>query len=208
MVRRGKWKAVLGGMIVVLAVPAASLTGQEGAWHLTATAAQTWFSGGLADTTTTDGNWGLAPKVTWGITADRAVGKVRLGLGLSYVSSHVQVSGEQVTLIESTLDVRQVGIAALVTVPLIRLGGAGAAVRLSAGPMLGVWSLTDADARTRVGGTATLQLTAPITTSWHLLATLGGSVSGSPFNPDDVPDFFETTTLWATAAGLGIQYAF
>ncbi len=99
-------------------------------------------------------------------------------------------------------------MAALVTVPLARLGSDGAALNLSAGPVLGLWSLTDADTRTRFGGTASLQLAAPITPSWQLLATLGGSVSGSPFNATDVPDFFDTTTLWATGAGLGIQYAF
>ncbi|MEZ4412153.1 MAG: hypothetical protein R2910_04120 [Gemmatimonadales bacterium] len=208
MGRRGNWKSLLRGMIVLLAIPAATLTGQEETWRVTATAAQTWFSGGLDDTSTTEGHWSLTPKVTWGLTADRAVGKVRLGLGLSYVSSHVQVSDAQVTLIENTLDVSQIGVAALVTVPLARLGKAGAAINLSAGPVLGIWSLTDSDSRTRIGGTATLQLTAPVTPSWHLLATLGGSLSGSPFNTSEVPDSFEATTLWATAAGLGMQYAF
>ncbi len=208
MSRSGTWRAVLGGMILVLAMPAASLAGQAGAWHLTATAAQTWFSGGLDDTTSTEGSWSLAPKISWGLAADRSVGKIRLGLGVSYVSSNVRVSDDQVTLIEGTIDVRQVGLAALVTVPLLRLGQAGAAVNLSAGPVLGIWSLTDADTRTRIGGTATLQLAAPITPSWQLLATLGGSVSGSPFNAADVPDFFETTTLWASEAGFGVQYAF
>jgi hypothetical protein len=189
-------------------IPAATLAGQAPSWRVTATAAQTWFGGGLDDTTTTEGNWGLTPKLTWGLAADRAMGKVRVGLGLSYVSTHVQVSDEQVTLIEGTLDLRQVGVAAFVTVPLLRLGGEGAAIDLSAGPVLGIWSLTDADARTRLGGAATLQVSAPLAPSWLLLATLGGSVSGSPFDTGDIPDFFEATTLWAAAAGLGIRYAF
>jgi len=208
MGRCGNWKSLLRGTIVLLTIPAATLAGQEQTWRVTATAAQTWFSSGLDDTTTIEGDWGLAPKVTWGLAADRAVGKVRVGLGLSYVSSHIQVSDEQVTIIEGTLDLSQVGVAAFLTVPLVRLGSEGAAIELSAGPVLGIWSLTDADARTRLGGAATLQLTAPLTPNWLLLATLGGSVSGSPFSTSDLPDFFEATTLWATAAGLGIRHAF
>jgi hypothetical protein len=200
--------SLLRGTIVLLAIPAATLAGQEQTWRVSATAAQTWFSGGLDDTTTIEGDWGLTPRVTWGLAADRAVGKVRIGLGLSYVSTHIQVSDERVTLIEGTLDLSRVGMAAFVTVPLLRLGGEGAVIDLSAGPVLGIWSLTDADTRTRVGGAAALQVTAPLTPSWLLLATLGGSVSGSPFGASDLPDYFEATTLWATAAGLGIRYAF
>jgi len=208
MGRCGSWKSLLRGMIVLLTIPAATLAGQEQTWRVTATAAQAWFSGGLDDTTTTQGNWALTPNVTWGVAADRAVGKVRVGLGLSYTSSHVQVSDDQVTLIEGTLDLSQVGVAAFMTVPLVRLGSEGAAIDLSAGPVLGIWSLTDADARTRIGGAARLQLTAPLAPSWHLLATVGGSVAGSPFGTSDLPDPFEATTLWATTAGLGMQYAF
>lgn len=208
MGRCGNWKWLLGGTILLLAIPAATLAGQEQAWRVTATAAQTWFSGGLNDTTTTEGTWGLAPRVTWGLAADHAAGRIRVGLGLSYVSSHIQVSDDQVTLIEGTLDLSQVGVAAFVTVPLVRLGGEGGAIDLSAGPVLGIWSLTDTDARTRLGGAATLQVTAPLAPGWRLLATLGGSVSGSPFNTSDLPDFFEATTLWSAAAGLGMRYAF
>jgi hypothetical protein len=208
MGRCGSWKSLLCGTIVLLTIPAATLAAQEQPWRVTATAAQSWFSGGLNDSTTIEGNWSLTPKVTWGLAADRAVGKVRVGLGLSYVSSHIQVSDEQITLIEGTLDLSEVGVAAFVTVPLVRLGREGAGIDFSAGPVLSVWSLTDADTRTRLGGTAALQVTAPLTPSWRLLATLGGSVSGSPLNTSDLPDFFEATTLWATAAGLGIRHAF
>ncbi len=205
---RTKWSSVLGGVLAFLALPAAGLAGQEGAWHLTATAAQTWFSGGLDDTTTTDGKWSLAPKMTWGISADRAVGTIRIGLGLSYLSSNLHLASDPITITENTLDIAQWGVSALVTVPLLRLGTAGAAVHLSAGPVLGIWAITEEDSRTRFGGTATLQVTAPLASSWHLLATLGGTVSGSPFNTDDLPPEFETTTLWASRVGLGVQYAF
>lgn len=208
MDRYGALRTVLGGVLAWLAVPITTVAAQDGAWQVTATAAQSWFSGGLDDTTTTDGNYTLAPRIAWGLTADRALGKVRLGLGVSYVSSHVQVSNDQVTIVEGTLDVSRVGVAALVTVPLARLGSAGGAVSLAAGPALGIWSLTDQDTRTRFGGIATLQVAAPLTPSWQLLASIGETVSGSPFNADDLPGFFEATTLWATAVGLGVRYAF
>ncbi|HMU61619.1 MAG TPA: hypothetical protein PKA66_07545 [Gemmatimonadales bacterium] len=202
------WKSLLRGTLVLLSIPTATLAGQGQTWHVTATASQTWFSGGLDDTTASEGTWGLTPKLTWGLAADRELGKVRVGLGLSYISSHIQVSDEQVTLIEGTLDLREVGVAAFVTVPLVRLASEGASIDLLAGPVLGIWSLTDADTRMRIGGAATLQVTAPLTPTWLLLATLGGSVSGSPFDTSDLPDFFEATTLWATTAGLGVRHAF
>jgi len=208
MGRTVAWRLVVGGMLVTLTRSADSLGAQEQAWRVTATAAQTWFSGGLDDSTMTEGDWSLAPRVSWGFAADRALGKVRLGLGLSYVSSKIQVEGEAITITEGTLDVAQWGIAALVTVPLLRLGSSGAAVDFSAGPVLGIWTLTDEDSRTRIGGTASLQVAAPISGAWRLLATAGASVSGSPFNTGDVPPEFETTTLWASGGGLGLQYAF
>lgn len=199
---------MVGTMLVWLAVPCASLAAQGGAWHLRATATQSWFSGGLEDTTTAEADWSLAPKVAWGVAVDRSFGAVRLGLGLSYLSSNLQLAGDGITITESTLDIAQWSVAALVTVPLVRLGEAGAAVSIAGGPVLGVWTLTGEDTRTRAGGTAMVQVTAPLGQAWHLLAIIGGSVSGSPFNPADLPAEFETTTLWGSGVGLGVQYDF
>jgi len=208
MSRCGEWGLVAGALLVALAARTEGLVAQGASWHLTATAAQSWFSGGLEDTTTAQADWSLAPTMAWGIAADRSFGAVRLGLGLSYLSSNLRLAGDGITITESTLAIAQWSVAALVTIPLVRLGAAGAAVSLAGGPVLGIWTLTGEETRTRAGGTAMVQLTAPLGEAWHLLALIGGSLSGSPFNPTELPAEFKTTSLWGSRAGFGVQYEF
>ncbi len=184
------------------------LAAQERAWQLSAGAGQTWFSGGMIDTTSADLSYTLSPTVTWAVTADHTVGDFRLGIGLSYLSANFMLRGPDVELVDRTLDVREWGISALVTVRVLRVGKGGAGFSLSAGPALGLWTITGLDSRTTIGGIAALQFAAPISESWRLVASGGGSVSESPFEATDLPAEFEPSTLWGGQVGLGVQYAF
>lgn len=202
------WKSLLVWTFVGAMILVPGLMAQERAWQVSAGASQTWFSGGMTDTTSTDLSYTLTPTVTWAVSADRTVGDFRLGIGLSYLSANLRLSGPDVELVDRSLEAREWAVAALVTMPLLRVGNKGAGLSLSAGPALGLWTITGLDSRTTIGGVATLHFAAPITESWRLVASGGGSVSGSPFEATDLPAEFEPSTLWGGQVGLGVQYAF
>jgi hypothetical protein len=208
MIRSRQGRAVFAALVVAATVLASGLAAQERGWRVTAAAGQTWFSGGLLDTTSTDIDYTLAPTVTWAMSADHPLGRVRLGVGLSYLSTSIQASGPALMIVDPTVDVRQWAISALVTVPLLHIGKGGAGFSLAAGPALGFWSITGSADRTTIGGIAAVEFTAPITADWGLLASGGGSLSGSPFEASDLPVEFEPSTLWSGQVGLGVRYAF
>jgi hypothetical protein len=193
---------------VTATILAPGLAAQATSWTLSAGAGQTWFSGGMADTTSTALSYTLTPTITWAVAADHRVGDFRLGLGLSYLSANLKLSGPDVELVDRSLDAREWAIAALVSVPVLRVGKGGAGFSLSAGPALGSWTITGLDGRTTIGGVAALQFAAPITEGWRLVASGGGSVSESPFEAADLPVEFEPSTLWSGRVGLGVQHAF
>jgi hypothetical protein len=184
------------------------LTAQRGAWRMTGGASQVWFGGGVTDTT--GGNLDFRPTATvaWALGADHAVGGVRLGLGLSYLSSDLEASGSGVRITSTDTHLRQYELAALVSVPLLRVGQSGAELSVSAGPTVEIWTATGSDNRTRAGGLAALQLSAPITPDWALLATAAGSLASSPFEDKDLPDGFERAALRSGRIGIGLHYGF
>ena len=97
-------------------------------------------------------------------------------------------------------------MAALVSVRILRLGTGGAGLDLSAGPTLDLWTITDADSRTRGGAIAALSFGAPIAPGWMLMATAAGSLAGSPFNANELPVEFEPSTLVGGRIGLAVRY--
>jgi len=203
-----RWVAILTLFLAAMATLPTGLAAQEPAWRLTAGGSQVWFSGGLRDTTASDVAFSLNPTIAWALAADHAIGRLRLGIGLSYLSTALRVVSPELTIIDETFDLRQFEIAALVTLPPWRVGSSGAGIRLSVGPALDIWSVTNEDSRTRFGGLAALLFTAPITPGWTLLASAAGSASGSPFKASELPADFESSTLWTGRIGFGVQYAF
>ena len=200
--------ALLVWLVGMLAVPPAVLRGQSPAWRISGTVSQVWFGRTVRDTVLDNFNGRPTATAGWGLAADHAVGRVRAGIGLTYTSSYLEGYGSDVSLVNRDSHMRQLEVAGLLTVPLTRLGDAGAEVLLAGGPTLGFWSVTGEDNRTTFGGLATLQVAAPLGGGWRLLASAGGSLSGSPIAEASVPSDFETTTLLAGRVGVGLQYGF
>jgi len=205
---RGELWGVAGLCLAMCgATLAPPLAAQEAGWRLTASTAQGWFNGGVRDSTDDVLDYSLRSTVIWGLGADHSLGKMRIGVGLSYLTSNFQAVGPDITLVDEGFVFTQFGVTAVVTVPVLRVGNAGAGLSLSAGPALGFWSVTNSDSRTTFGGVAGLQFAAPITPKWDLLATGSGAASGSPFLPGELPTDFERTTLWTWQVGIGARYA-
>lgn len=179
---------------------------QEGRWRVTGGASQTWFGGGVTDTTGGGLTFGPTPSVAWSLGADHSLGRVRLGLAFSYLSASLQVSGSGVRIVSEDTQLRQYQMAALASIQLLRVGGAGAGFSLAAGPTVDLWTVTDTDSRTRVGALVAAVFAAPITPRWMLLASAAGSLSSSPFNASELPVEFQPSTLLGGRIGIGLRY--
>ncbi len=208
MTRSRLWSGLLVWTTLATTIVTPGLVAQERAWQVSAGASQTWFSGGMTDTTSTDLSYTLSPTVTWAVSADRTVGDFRIGVALSHLSANFMLQGADVELVDRTLELGEWAITALLTVPVLQVGNRGAGFSLSAGPALGLWAITGLDSRTTLGGVAALQFAAPICDTWRLVVSGGGSVSESPFESTDLPAEFEPSTLWGGQVGLGVQHAF
>lgn len=197
-------------LTLALAVPFAGphgLSAQEGSWRVSGGVSQVWFGGGVTDTTGGGLRLGPAASAAWSLGIERRVGHIGIGLALSYVSTGLEVAGSGVSVVSDDLSMRQFEIAALASMPILRVGQ-GAEFTLAAGPTLEHWSVSGADSRSRFGVLALLRFSAPISADWKLLASAGGSLAGSLFEASELPDEFEPSTLWTGRVGFGAQVAF
>lgn len=208
MFRIKRWGPALCLVLTATAGLAPGVAAQEAGWRVVGGASQVWFGGGVTDTT--GGGLRVSPTstVAWSVGADHPVGGVRIGLGVSYLSAMLEVAGSGVRIVAEDTHLRQFEFAALLSVPLLRVGHGGAGFSLAAGPALDIWTATGSSNRTRFGALAVLQFAAPITPDLKLLASAAGSVSGSPFEADELPVDFEPSTLRTGRVGFGVRYAF
>lgn len=193
------------GMLAALGT-APGLAAQS-AWRLNASAAQSWFSGGAQDTSAAFAqlHYVPTPAVAWTLGVDRDVGKLRLGLALSYAGSYLHLDGTDYEITDETISMQQFEVAILARVPVLAVGDKGAGFDLAAGPVMDVWSITSLDGRTALGGVAALEFGAPISPAWQLLATASVSATESPFKESDLLDEAEPQALWTWGIGLGVR---
>jgi hypothetical protein len=201
-----RWSVLAVVTLAVTVGEVPTLVAQEPGWQLTAGATHAWFGGGATDTTGSGLSFGPTSSVAWSLGADHPVGRVRVGLQLSYYTASLQISGAGVRIVSEDTHFRQLQLAALVSLPLLRVGASGAGFTLAVGPTVDFWSITDADSRTRGGAIAALLFGAPIAPGWTLLAAAAGTLSGSPFNASELPVEFEPSTLLGGRIGLGVRY--
>lgn len=206
MTRITRWAPAV---LLLAAGLASTARAQSSTWRLTATAGHTWFGGGIKDTTG-GGFWGgPTSEIAWNLGVDRSAGAVRIGLGVSYVSSHLTVGDTVFSVTDPSVDMDQVVVSLVLRAPLLKVGTGGAALEAAVGPLVDFWSLTGEDGRSRFGGLGALEFSAPISEKVGLLATASGAFSGSYFTDDEIaiigPDV-EEATFWTWAFGLGVRY--
>jgi hypothetical protein len=132
-----------------------------------------------------------------GVAIDGSYAKAGLG---AYGGSQTLVIAPAITLYE----VRALASYALATL------GQSTVLRLSAGPMLQVWS-GDAiiDTQTRFGAAAVLAVAVPMTKHLGLIVSGGLSVADSPFLPEGLeglPVVYEPTAIWTRELAVGLRY--
>jgi hypothetical protein len=206
MSKPNRWGLLAVVMLAATVGVIPTVLAQEPGWRLTGGATHAWFGGGATDTTGSGLSFGPTSSLAWSLGADHPVGRVRVGLQLSYFTASLQISGSGVRIVSENTDFSEVQLAALVSLPLLRVGASGAGFTLALGPTVDFWSITDTDGRTRGGAIAALLFGAPIAPRWTLLALAAGTLSGSPFNASELPVEFEPSTLLGGRVGLGVRY--
>jgi hypothetical protein len=196
----------LGVLAVLASTPAPAAT-QERGWNLSAEVSTVWFGAG-AENPSEGLSAGPGPGTALGIAASRKAGAVRIGLRLFRVESGLRLAGGGVSLTADAAGFTLYELAPEVGLRLLRLGTAGAGIRLAGGPTLDLWSWEGADDRTRIGGRALLGLESPITADWTAAAWLEGAVSGSVFDDGDLPPEYERRSLLRGRVGLEVGYGF
>jgi hypothetical protein len=194
-------------VLAVLASTPAPAAAQERGWNLSVEVSTVWFGAG-AESPSEGLSAGPGPGTALGITASRNAGAVRIGLRLFRVESGLRLAGGGVSLTADDAGFTLYELAPEVGLRLLRLGTAGAGIRLAGGPTLDLWSWEGADDRTRIGGRALLGLESPITADWTLAAWLEGAVSGSVFDDGDLPPGYERRSLLRGRVGLEVRYGF
>jgi hypothetical protein len=138
------------------------------------------------------------------IRVDRAVGRARVGLAVSYAASGLGLEGEEVTLIAKG-GLTWVQVAPEVAYRLATLG-AVTELRVFGGPLADIWIPNGEDGRTRIGGRGGAELLVPL--SGWLACTLRayGGLTGSLFREADVPSDFQPKTMPNVGVSLGIRF--
>jgi hypothetical protein len=200
------WRALAVPLLVVGLPTRGSGQEREGAWSIGLDVGLTRFWGGSE---------GVAPNSAPGfkpyrptaaaIRLDRAIGRARVGLAVSYAASGLGLEGDDVTLIAKG-GLTWVQVAPEVAYRLATLGAASE-LRVFGGPVADLWIPDDEEGRSRIGARGGAELLVPLS-SW-LACTLRahGGVTGSLFREVDVPSGFQPKTMPNAGVSLGIRFA-
>ena len=139
----------------------------------------------------------------FGIRFDQGIGKVRVGIRLSYAEPGLTISGQDLTITDKTSGTL-VETAAFAS---FRVGGIGpsGAIRASLGPTLHLWD-AGGETRGRVGAVADLSYEWPVAPRFLGVVNLEGTLSKSWFDETDLPPEFERQVTWRYGWGVGLRY--
>lgn len=189
---------VAGSWLLAVAVSRPSV-GQS---HLGVEVSTTHYRGSARDTSG-DPHAHPGQSTTLGIRFDQGVGRVRVGLRLSYAEPGFSLSGQGLTI----TDKNSGNLLESAVFLSFRVGGIGpsGAMRVSLGPALHLWDL-GGETRARIGAISSLAYEWPIAGRFAGAVNLEGTLSESWFDASDLPPEFERQVTWRYGVGLGLRY--
>lgn len=171
-------------------------------WGLSGEIGVARFGGTSRDT----GGIRVAPyrPTTFTVRLDRALGPTRVEFAALYAKTGF--AGEQDNVAIVQYDAGSLWeLAPGVSVRVARFG-VGAEARLEAGPVVDLWTV-DRDTRTRLGGRAAAAVEWPIARALTGSLRVSGVITGSVFDPADVPAGVERLATRRVAVAIGLRYA-
>jgi hypothetical protein len=139
----------------------------------------------------------------FGIRLDRGFGAWRAGLSARYAQSAIGGEFEGgATIFTDGFTLLELAPEAAVAVSRF---GAGAALRLFAGPVMHVWIPPDDATRTRLGARAGIELEAPLGARLSAITRVHGGIAGSALDAADVPPGYEVRSMPSAGVAIGVR---
>ncbi len=190
-------------LLALICLAPGPLRAQSHRWSLGATAVYSDFRGGLRD----PGGITFEPSSRFevGVVTARMWSGWGLQFEAGWANGHLSSrdsTGDQLQLDALGAGFDRIRGSVLAGIRILAVGEGS--ISVLAGPTFDVWHADD-KWRPRLGAQARLALTAPVG-SLLLENYLGYSLSGSPFDDDEVPPGFERTTLKAISVGIELRW--
>jgi hypothetical protein len=187
-------------MLLACATLAPPLVGQ---WTLAPEVGLTAFSGSGRDS----GGVRLGPTraTVVGLRVGRESSRFGWGLRVLTGSTGIGATDGDLTVIQEH-QLRLVEVAGFLSWPVARLGTASR-LGVEAGPALDLWLPPgDGSARSRVGAVAALSWAFPVSPRLDAALRLEGTLTGSLFDPGDLPAAAERRATWRRGAGFALRW--
>ena len=175
-------------------------------WHLDAELATAHAAGGatgLIDEEETTVGAGRA--FSFGVRVEQQSGRVGYGLAFRHSRPPFTLRTDDVTISDDELGFNFYQIAPELTLQLVVDDG-GRSVQARIGPVIDMWRWEVTEGRTRLGARGGLLVALPVGSGFA--ATIGSAItlSGSPFEAEDLGSEFERDLLVRTELGVGLRY--
>ena len=189
-------------VLVAVTTPPASAAAQ---WDMGFETSTTHYRGSSRDTTGSNGPLTFRPAnaTNVGLRVDRAIGRARLGLHVSYASVGLTAAGPGLILTDNSAG-QLLETQLLVNFRVVGIGSSGA-IRAELGPSLHLWKSGD-DVRQRAGAIVATAYEWPVAQRLSGAIRLEGMITKSWFDAGDLPPEFERQVTWRYGVGLGLRY--
>jgi hypothetical protein len=175
-------------------------------WGLGLEVGQSRFSGTSQDTSAATVNGRFEPYVPTlvGITIDRRLRRLTLGLRLTYASAALALETDGPTVFQraSMLHAQ----AAPEIAWAVALLATGVRLSLHAGPLIEVWTLEGEETRSRLGGQVAGSLDCRLGGRFTSAVTVRLGVTPSVFQAGELPVEFVRRASWRTSVAFGLRY--
>jgi hypothetical protein len=185
-------------MLLALTAPA-PVAGQ---WSLTPEVGLTAFSGSSRDS----GGVRIGPTraTVIGLRFGRETRASGIGLRILTGSTGFGATDGDLTVIQEH-QLRLVEVAGFVSWHVAQIGTASR-LGLEAGPVLDVWMPQGASSRSRFGAVAALSWAFPVSPRLDAALRLEGTLTGSLFDPADLPPSAERRATWRRGAAVALRW--
>ena len=184
--------------VTLSAAAAVPLSGQ---WEVSAEIGVARFGGSSRDSTGT--RVGPYRPTTLALSLGREVGRARVSLTVLHAKTGLAAEGPTVAVVQ--YDLGSLWEVAPEFAIVVARFGAGVAARVEAGPAFDFWNF-DGEHRNRVGGRAGVTLEWPLARALIGSLRVGGVLTGSVFDPADVPAGVERLATRRLAVAIGLRY--
>ncbi len=196
--------SLLAGFAVVMLASGVCCSTALGQWAVTTEVGADRFWGGSVENTPEHRSFRPYRPTTFGVGLERRAGRLGAGLRLRYASASLALEGAD-GLVAAKGFFSVYSAAPEILYRVTSLGSVNQLL-LHGGPLFEVWSVTDEDARTRVGIQGAVSLNLPLGGRFAGSVMAGAAVIPSPLEEGQLDPSFERRALWRRRFAVGLDY--